>query len=53
MQQCTLLKTNLKTAEVDLKKKDQIIQQLTTEIKHGASTQSVQGLYSFAAPGSH
>ena len=32
-QQCTLLKTNLKTAEADMRKKDAIIAQLTNEIK--------------------
>ena len=44
MQQNTMLKTNLKVSEGDMRKKDQIIAQLTNEIKIGAQQQSM-GFY--------
>lgn len=47
-QQCTMLKTHLKTAELDMRKKDQIIQQLTNEIKSNHQSGS---MVNFSMPG--
>ena len=52
LQQCTLLKTNLKAAEADMRKKDAIIAQLTQEIKMQANAQSQANIYPYGSSNS-